>query len=198
MQWTRKHTAMAVATPLLGASILVAIVYGGAPNVAATDEHTKPVEWILRTTMESSVRRRAADVELPAAIDLTDPELAQRAYGHYSVACTPCHGAPGIEPAPWMVINPPAKPLAETASSWTDEELYWIVANGIKMTGMPALGPTHEDEDLWAIAAFVRQLPTMTPARYRAMGERHAEQHRHGETHGGAAAPRAGHPGGDR
>jgi molybdopterin-biosynthesis enzyme MoeA-like protein len=44
------------------------------------------------------------------------------------------------------------------------------------MTGMPALGPTHADHDLWAIAAFVRQLPTMTPEEYQAMSKRHEER----------------------
>ena len=45
--------------------------------------------------------------------------------------------------------------------------------NGLQMTGMPALGPTHKDADLWAITAFVRQLPTMTAEEYQAMARRH-------------------------
>lgn len=174
----RRILATALVLPVLGAATFAAVVFGGAPNVAGTDEHTAPVQWLLRTTMESSVRARAANVEVPPGIDLLDPELAQRAYGHYSVACTPCHGAPGVEPAPWMVLNPPASLLTETASDWSDTELFWIVSNGIKMTGMPALGPTHGEEDLWAITAFVKQLPSMTPERYQEMGERHAELQR--------------------
>src|SRR5690606_23018311 len=93
--------------------------------------------------------------------------------GHYSVACTPCHGAPGVDAAPWLVLNPPAEPLVDTADRWTDSELYWIVKHGIKMTGMPALGPTHGDDDLWAIAAFVRQLPEMSAETYASMAARH-------------------------
>jgi mono/diheme cytochrome c family protein len=156
------------------------VVLGGAVSVAATDPHSGPVEWILETTMESSVRAHASDVEVPEHLDLHDRELAERAFGHYSVACTPCHGAPGIDPAPWLVLNPPAESLAETAARWSDAELYWIVKHGIKMTGMPALGPTHGDDDLWAIAAFVRQLPEMTPEVYSAMAERHAARHGQG------------------
>ena len=47
-------------------------------------------------------------VEIPVGTDLRDPTLAERAFGHYSVACTPCHGAPGVDAAPWLLLNPPA------------------------------------------------------------------------------------------
>lgn len=170
----KKILAFGAVTATLAAVAFGAVVFGGAVTVAATDPHHPGVQWILETTMESSIRAHAADIEVPANVDLQDPKLAERAYGHYSVACTPCHGAPGVDPAPWLVLNPPAGSLVETAALWSDAELYWIVENGIKMTGMPALGPTHGAEDLWAISAFVRQLPEMSPEEYRAMANRHA------------------------
>jgi mono/diheme cytochrome c family protein len=43
------------------------------------------------------------------------------------------------------------------------------VKHGIKDTGMPSMAPGHSDKDVWAVAAFVRQLPTMSPERYDAM-----------------------------
>lgn len=174
-RWTNKRTllALAGAAVVLGGVTLSSIVFGGVVSVAATDPHYRPVQWMLETTMENSIAAHAADIEVPAGLDLGDPALAERAFGHYSVACTPCHGAPGVDPAPWLVLQPPALPLVETADQWSDAELYWIVKHGIKMTGMPALGPTHQDADLWAIAAFVRQLPTMTAERYQEMSARH-------------------------
>lgn len=157
----------------LGAGLLCLSVLSGGITVAGTDEHLAPVRFILRTTMERSVRAHAREVQVPPNVNLNDRELAQKGYGHYSVACTPCHGAPGQKPAPWMVINPAAPLLVETANNWSDAELFWITKHGIKMTGMPALGPTHKDEHLWAISALVRQLPTMTPEEYLAMGKRY-------------------------
>lgn len=53
--------------------------------------------------------------------------------------------------------------------AWTDGELFWIIKHGIKDTGMVALPPGHADEDVWAVAAFVRQLPDVPPTRYQAM-----------------------------
>lgn len=118
--------------------------------------------------MEVSVRHHARDVTIPAGVDLRDPALAERAIGHYSVACAQCHAAPGHPAAPWMVLYPAPADLtqAETVAQWTDAELFWIIENGIKDTGMIALGPTHQQQDIWAVAAFVRQLPEMAPGRY--------------------------------
>jgi mono/diheme cytochrome c family protein len=172
MQTKHKALLLGTTTILAAAIAFAGVVWGGVVTVAGTDPHYAPVQWTLQTTMESSVRHHAADVEIPAGVDLRDPALAERAFGHYSVACTPCHGAPGVDAAPWMVLNPPAEPLVETADRWTDQELYWIVKNGIKMTGMPALGPTHGEDDLWAISAMVRQLPAMTPEQYQGMADR--------------------------
>lgn len=184
-RWTKKRTLLALvgATVVLGGVTMSSIVFGGVVSVAATDPHYRPVQWMLQTTMENSIAAHAADIEVPEGLDLGDPALAERAFGHYSVACTPCHGAPGVDPAPWLVLQPPALPLVDTAEQWSDAELYWIVKHGIKMTGMPALGPTHQDADLWAIAAFVRQLPTMTAERYQEMSARHgdARDHAHHE-----------------
>lgn len=139
-----------------------------AYDVGVTAPHSQPVERVLRGGMEVSVRHHARDVTIPAGVDLRDPALAERAIGHYSVACAQCHAAPGHPAAPWMVIYPAPADLTktETVSQWTDAELFWIIENGIKDTGMIALGPTHQQQDIWAVAAFVRQLPEMTPGRY--------------------------------
>lgn len=167
----------------LGAGVLAlalggfsAVVIGGAYDVAATEPHLEPVEAVLRATMESSVRRQARDVEVPEGIDLQDRAYAARFFGHYDAACRTCHGAPGRDADPWMVLYPPAPELTDPAvvDRWTDEELFWILKHGIKDTGMMALGPTHGDEDVWGVTAFVRQLPRMTAEYYASLAAAHA------------------------
>lgn len=159
------------------AAVLGGLVLAGAAavslgvrayDVGVTARHSRPVEQMLRGGMELSVRNHARDVTIPAGVDLRDPALAERAIGHYSVACAQCHAAPGHPAAPWMVLYPAPADLTrtETVSRWTDAELFWIIENGIKGTGMIALGPTHQESDVWAIAAFVRQLPEMKAERY--------------------------------
>jgi mono/diheme cytochrome c family protein len=47
------------------------------------------------------------------------------------------------------------------------DEAFWIIKNGIKLTSMPAFGPTHTDTKIWAITAFMlKKMNTMTPAEY--------------------------------
>lgn len=70
-----------------------------------------------------------------------------------------------------MYIYPAAPDLTRKAvvGKWTDAELFWIVENGIKDTGMPTLGPTHEDGKMWGVTAFVKQLPNTSPQEYLIM-----------------------------
>ena len=48
-------------------------------------------------------------------------------------------------------------------------ELFWVTKHGIKMTGMPAWGATHDDEALWPVVALMTELPHLDAARYRAL-----------------------------
>lgn len=173
LRGTRWRIALAAAFALLGlaAGLWSAVTY----DVAATEPHGPAVEWVLSEGMERSVRRHAAEVEIPPGVDLRDPALAERAIGHYSVACATCHGAPGEPRAPWMVLYPAPRELTDPAvvGRWSDRELYWIIKHGIKDTGMIALGPTHPESDLWAVSAFVRQLPEMKAGRYRTLRTRY-------------------------
>jgi mono/diheme cytochrome c family protein len=44
-----------------------------------------------------------------------------------------------------------------------------VVKHGLKMTGMPAWGVTHNDEQLWDVVAFLRKLPELTAEQYQAL-----------------------------
>ena len=54
-------------------------------------------------------------------------------------------------------------------SDLTPAEQFWIIKHGVKMTGMPAWGITHDDELLWDVVAFLRKLPELTAEQYRAL-----------------------------
>ena len=53
--------------------------------------------------------------------------------------------------------------ISPKLQEWSSAELFWIIKNGIKMTGMPAFGPTHQDEQIWNIVGFVRVASTVNP-----------------------------------
>jgi mono/diheme cytochrome c family protein len=120
----------------------------------------------MDTTMTESVKHHAANIHPPTGINLRDPSTIERAAIPYNTVCKTCHGAPGVKRAEWVVMTPEPPDLQRTADSWSDGELYWIIKNGIKMTGMPAFGPSRSESDLWAMVAFVRNLPRMSAPQY--------------------------------
>lgn len=156
-----------VVTAALAVLAGVAYMYSGLYNVAATAEHNPLSRWILKTTQKNSVQAHAEKVS--AAPQLSAEQL-RHGVEHFSETCVQCHGAPGIERGELgKGITPTPPDLAKTVSQWSDRELYWIIKHGIKLAGMPAFGPTHSDEELWALVAFLRRLPETTPGQYAEM-----------------------------
>jgi len=61
-------------------------------------------------------------------------------------------------------------------------ETFWTIKYGLKMTGMPAYGPTHADDKIWAITAFITQkLGTMTPLEYNTWMDKYKDSVAKGE-----------------
>ncbi|HSH44408.1 MAG TPA: c-type cytochrome [Longimicrobiales bacterium] len=155
----------AVAAVVLGGVGAAAFVYSGVYPIAANEPHTAPVAWLLTTVQEQSVSVRA-DEDMPTP-DLRDPDLLAGGAVLYHQHCVVCHGAPGVERAILgRGLNPDPPRLATEIRDWTDAELYWIVAHGLKMAGMPAFQPGLADREVWATVAFMRALPAITPGAY--------------------------------
>jgi hypothetical protein len=111
------------------------------------------------------VERRASEIDVP---NLDDEPLVLAGINDFAAMCAGCHGAPGQQPeAMGQGLNPPAPDLAESAAHMTPAELFWVTKNGIKMTGMPAWGATHEDAALWPVVAFMTGLPELDGTSYR-------------------------------
>jgi len=169
----------------------IIFIYTGTYNVAATSEDNGILHWVLQTTREESIDRRAEDVIPPPASTLSDPQTLRIGFDHYNEMCVVCHGAPGVEPGEAREgLNPKPPMLAKTAKDIPAQELFWVIKHGIKMTGMPAWGPTHSDDKIWAMVAFVKTLPNLTPAQYKAMQQQtasgeshHATEHSHDHSH---------------
>lgn len=161
--------ALVVLATLAGLGLLALVFpYTGLYNVSAVAGESAFMTWYLNTTSTRSIKARADDIAVPS--DLASEERVARGAVAFSEMCQTCHGAPDKERSvtgQGMTPTPPR--LSEAASEWEPEEVYWILAHGIKMAGMPAYGPTHSEEELWEIVAFVEGLPEMTPERYEAL-----------------------------
>jgi mono/diheme cytochrome c family protein len=142
----------------------VMYMHFGLYDVSASRKESTVQSWILSDTMKSSVKRQAKGINVP---DLQDSNLIAIGLEHYGEMCITCHGAPGeLRSEIGRGLNPEAPDLPKTSIKWSDAELFWIIKNGIKMTGMPAFGITHSDDKIWAIVSFVRRLEKLTPEEY--------------------------------
>ena len=79
----------------------------------------------------------------------------------YGTDCAMCHGSDGhtlTDNGRWMY--PRASDLTSRAvRRYSDPELFWIVKNGIRLSGMPAFGRVESDEHIWNLVHYVRTLP---------------------------------------
>ena len=142
-------------------------IYAGLYNIAADVPHTQPVYWLFETVRGCSVAARARNIIVPN--DLDDSSRISRGAGQYAEMCSGCHLAPGMKRTEISRGLYPRAPELRRKTDLTPAEQFWIVKHGVKMTGMPSWGVTHEDELLWDVVAFVRKLPELTPEQYETL-----------------------------
>lgn len=170
----------------------VSYVYSGLYNVAASDEHTALGKWVLHTTMDNSVSASAEGIDVP---DLTGNDMVQQGGRAYDSLCAACHLKPGMESTVLRAGLNPMPPALTEPIHWEPAEQFWIVKHGVKMTGMPAWGETHGDEELWEMVAFVQRLPELSEQEYNALvspsassseqtDDEHAQDDGHDHEHG--------------
>ena len=142
----------------------------GIYDVSATTPDKGLIRWALVTTQRHSVHRAVAAIKGKIPVpNLEDPKRIRTGLVHYHEMCTPCHGAPGVKISEiGQGLNPDPPELSDAGHD-APEETFWVVKNGIKMTGMPAFGVTHTDDEVWAIVAFVRRMGKLSPPQYQAM-----------------------------
>jgi mono/diheme cytochrome c family protein/ketosteroid isomerase-like protein len=134
---------------------------------------------LLDTARERGIATQANDIPTPA--NLEDAQVIAAGAGEYAEMCTGCHLAPGMKETEMRAGLNPRPPEFSRGIHGTPAEQFWIVKHGIRMTGMPAWGLTHEDERLWSMVAFLQKLPGMTEADYRTLVESGAGGHHHDE-----------------
>ena len=141
--------------------------WSGIYNIAATSPHWNITLSVIEMLRDRSIEARSDNIQVP---NLDDPKFENAAFSHYHGMCRLCHGAPGYEPeefAKGFYPDPPSLTSGRIQESRNTAEIYWIVKHGIKMTGMPAFGPTHNDEELWGLTVLTTEMPHMTIEQYR-------------------------------
>ena len=137
---------------------------------SARDEPTAVEKVVARSVRRLGVPANARNLKNP--IPLTAEVLAD-ARGHFADHCAICHANDGggdTTIGKNLYPKAPDMRMPDT-QQLTDGELYYIIENGIRLTGMPAWGKEADenDQDSWQIVHFIRHLSELTPEQLKAM-----------------------------
>ena len=128
---------------------------------------------------EEFLARHARKIATPSgARELKNPytatsESTAEAREHWVAHCSSCHGLDGRGDTPiGRNLYPKAPDMndAET-QKLSDGELFYIISNGVRFTGMPAWGSEDSPESIWQLVSFIRRLPQLTPEEKKVMEE---------------------------
>jgi len=156
---------LVVASTLLVLAIgTVIFISSGVYNIGADDHHTRIVLTIIEQLRNRSIAVRAQEIDVP---NLTNPKNIASGAQRYQELCIGCHLAPGLTKSDIRVGLYPHPPNLAQEDADDAQRVFWIIKHGIKMSAMPAWGKSLNDETIWDIVSFVRQMPMMTPGAYQ-------------------------------
>ena len=178
MKYKWKMALSFVAGILVTLLVPILVLAMGVINMGADVKPGLIEKTLAPWAVDRSVGKRAPKEKNPYA---GDPAAIATGLDHYRENCVICHGAPDVAGAELSKgINPPAPLLGKEGDDTPDGELFWVIKHGIRMTAMPAFGPTHTDEEIWKIVAFIHHLPDLTaPERDSLRAVTGEEAHHH-------------------
>jgi len=135
---------------------------------SARDNPSAMEAYVARTARKLSIPAQERDAQKPFA---PSPELLSEARAHFADHCANCHGNDGsgkTEIGQNLYPKVPDMRQPET-QNLTDGEIYSIIHNGIRLTGIPAWGAPGTDNDSWKLVVFIRHLPQMNPEEMKEM-----------------------------
>lgn len=151
---------------LAGLSVFASRLLPNGPGARSTPSAT-----------EAAIARRLRSWTLPRSARVgrnpfkRSPELIRESARHFADHCASCHandGSGATEIGRHLFPRVPDM-RAESTQRLSDGELYYIIHNGIRWTGMPAWGDESDDDESWKLVPFIRHLPYLTQDEIRDM-----------------------------
>ena len=155
---------------LLAIVVMVAagiFFFGGFYDVGAAAGDPDWVKQGLARIRQASIERHAKDRPPVTLDDAATVRAGARAFSQRG--CVACHGGPGSDWEKFAEGLQPGPPdLKEIAHELSPQHIFWVVKNGINMTGMPSFGASEvPDQEIWTIVAFVKKLPNVSEQDYK-------------------------------
>jgi mono/diheme cytochrome c family protein len=152
----------------IGVLVLIAVIAAGAASqftLSALPEPGRTETFLATKTKHYLVHRSSREGTPPTPADRpTSIKEGDRLFG---TECGACHGMSGHNPTDagrWMY--PRAADLTSLeVQAYSDQEFFWIIKNGIRLSGMPAFGRVESDEHIWDLVFYVRALPKAAEGR---------------------------------
>jgi mono/diheme cytochrome c family protein len=124
------------------------------------------------SAIETMAARWARRVAVPAEVKAMrnpvpeTPEVLADARAHWADHCASCHANSGSgDTEMGKHMYPPAPDMRQpTTQNMSDGELFYVIQNGVRFTGMPAWGSgsEHDTQDSWKLVRFIRHLPKLS------------------------------------
>jgi mono/diheme cytochrome c family protein len=148
-------------------AVATAVGLGGymlSRGLSARDEPLGAEAFVARRLRRMAIPVRIRELNNPVQ---AGPEVLSRATAHFADHCASCHGNDGRgNTLIGRGLYPKPPDMTERSTqNLTDGEIYYIIENGIRFTGMPAFGEeSGNDKDLesWDLVHFIRHLPRLT------------------------------------
>jgi len=156
---------------LIVGAVATAGAYVLSRGFSARDEPTAVEAFVARRLRHMGIPSRARGLANPVP---PGPEVTGRAMAHFADHCASCHGNDGRGDTligRGLYPKPPNMTQSGT-QQLSDGELYYIIENGVRLTGMPAFGEeagNDENKESWELVHFIRHLPTITDEELAAM-----------------------------
>lgn len=141
----------------VGTGLLVAVTF----MVAACTAHQKP------SSVETAMANMAKDIVIPIETESVknplhnDPQILREGGQIYLQSCAICHGADGHgQTTLGQGMYPPAMDLTSPhVQHWNDAQMFWIIQNGVRLTGMASWKSAISTDDTWKLVMFIHHLP---------------------------------------
>lgn len=156
--WFLAGAVSLAAVEALAAGIVLTQAHGWSALEEPTAIERRIMRWARAAALPAEAKNRASPVTVT-------PAVLQEARAHWADHCAVCHANDGSgDTAMGKHMYPPAPDLRKPdTQSLSDGELFYIIQNGIRLTGMPAWsGSSHDAEDSWKLVGFIRHLPQLT------------------------------------
>lgn len=160
---------------ILLAAVIAVFAYGAIllrHGISARKDPSQAEIRVARALRHMAIPKLDREDENPWK-DVATADVMKDAREHFADHCAQCHandGSGNTEMGKYLYPRVPDMRLPAT-QNLSDGELYYIIRNGVPLTGMPAWGEpnTDQDDESWQLVLFIRHLSHLTPEETKDM-----------------------------